>query len=783
MDDSNAAGPSITTELEALRREVEGLRALASGDREALARKVGEVEAFARRAARIERITAALTTAATAHDVADAVTSHGTELFGASATLLFLLSRDEQHLELVTFGGAGTPRVSPYQHLSIDDDQPLPRAVRTGVPVWLGSHEEILRDRPELAGVRRDGARLEGIVALPLRGTHRILGGLACSFYEPPVLDEVQRSFFLTVASQCGLALERARLLENERATNRRLERQKERLAVLVQASEVLSASLHSRHALAELTKMVVPKLADWCAIDELTEGGAVRRLAVAHRHPDKVDLIRRLEEEFPARPDPTRGVPFVLRTGEREFVPEIPDALLTASAQSPEHLSLLRSLGLTSYAVVPIRARGVVLGALTLVSDGERRLFEDDVEFAEELARRAALALENARLYEAAEAARAQLHGLFTGAPAAISITRGPEHRYELANEPYERFVGERALVGKTVHEALPPGRRERIATRMAEVLETGRRHADAELPIHVEGEGGADAATRVYSVVRQPTHDAAGLVDGVATFAFEITEQVEARQRVERLAADNARLYADAQRLIKALEATNRELDQFAYVTSHDLKAPLRGIGSLAEWIVEDAGATMPPDAHHKMGLLRGRVRRMEALIQGILDYSRAARGAGKREEVDVGKLVADVAEMLGVKAPAAVTHDGALPVLTTERVAFQQVLLNLVGNALKHARKADAHVRVEARDAGDAWELRVIDDGPGIAAAFHERIWGIFQTLEARDAMESTGIGLSIVKKVVEARHGRVWVESSEGEGATFAFTWPKTEERER
>ena len=245
--------------------------------------------------------------------------------------------------------------------------------------------------------------------------------------------------------------------------------------------------------------------------------------------------------------------------------------------------------------------------------------------------------------------------------------------------------------------------------------------------------------------------------------------------------VAMDNARLYGEAQRLIRALEATNRELDQFAYVTSHDLKAPLRGIGSLAEWIEEDLGPDLPEEARRKLDLLRGRVRRMEALIQGILDYSRAARSDGKREDVDLATLVAEVTEMLAPKPPARVVAGTDLPVLRAERVALQQVLMNLVGNALKHAGRADAEVRVEAREAGDRWEVRVVDNGPGIAPEFHERIWGIFQTLEARDKVENTGIGLAIVKKIVESRQGRAWIESAEGQGATFAFTWPKREER--
>jgi signal transduction histidine kinase len=137
--------------------------------------------------------------------------------------------------------------------------------------------------------------------------------------------------------------------------------------------------------------------------------------------------------------------------------------------------------------------------------------------------------------------------------------------------------------------------------------------------------------------------------------------------------------------------------------------------------------------------------------------------------------------VIEMLAPKPPAAVVIESSMPTLRTERVALQQVLMNLIGNALKHAERPDAEIRVEARDAGDAHEFRVRDNGPGIAPEFHDRIWGIFQTLQPRDKVESTGIGLAIVKKIVEAQGGRVAIESALGEGATFLFTWPKHDDR--
>jgi signal transduction histidine kinase len=144
-----------------------------------------------------------------------------------------------------------------------------------------------------------------------------------------------------------------------------------------------------------------------------------------------------------------------------------------------------------------------------------------------------------------------------------------------------------------------------------------------------------------------------------------------------------------------------------------------------------------------------------------------------------VNVGQLVSEVLELLAPEESVTTEIPIGMPTMETERVKLQQVFMNLIGNAVKFTRAArpDPLVRIAWRDEGDAYRFSVSDNGPGVAPEYHDRIWGIFQTLEARDKVEGTGIGLSVVKKIVEARGGRVWVESSPGEGATFHFTWLK------
>jgi PAS domain S-box-containing protein len=224
------------------------------------------------------------------------------------------------------------------------------------------------------------------------------------------------------------------------------------------------------------------------------------------------------------------------------------------------------------------------------------------------------------------------------------------------------------------------------------------------------------------------------------------------------------------------RELERSNADLEEFAYVASHDLKAPLRAISHLAQWISEDIGVSATPETAENLKLLQGRVVRMQMLLDGLLNYSRVGHVNSLVEDVNIAELVDEVIVLVAPQPRFTVTCEGTMPVIYTHRTPIQVVLENLIGNGLNHHDRAEGHITVSARIVDGLTEFRVSDDGPGIAPQFHERIFAMFQTLASRDDVESSGIGLTIVKKKVQAHGGQIWIESAPPvRGTTFVFTW--------
>jgi PAS domain S-box-containing protein len=242
------------------------------------------------------------------------------------------------------------------------------------------------------------------------------------------------------------------------------------------------------------------------------------------------------------------------------------------------------------------------------------------------------------------------------------------------------------------------------------------------------------ADGQQRYFAMTYRGAVDPDGNVVGVVSLGIDITDR-RAMERALQAKSDE-------------LERSNRDLEQFAYVASHDLKAPLRAIDILVEWLHDDLKDYAGGEVRQNLGLLRQRTGRLHRLLDDLLAYSRAGRRNGAVTETDTRLMVQDLITLLSPPPGMAVVADGTLPVLWAHAVPLEQVLRNLINNAIKHHPTGQGVVRVGAGEAPGGYEFTVTDDGGGIPAEFAEKVFQMFQTLKPRDEVEGSGMGLAIV-----------------------------------
>ncbi len=265
--------------------------------------------------------------------------------------------------------------------------------------------------------------------------------------------------------------------------------------------------------------------------------------------------------------------------------------------------------------------------------------------------------------------------------------------------------------------------------------------------------------------------------MANTIASGNYDIQISDSANDELSALTDSLNHMSAELSKNISLLKSKNEELDQFAHIVSHDLKGPLRGIDNVISWIEEDHKEELTPKIAEYIQLIKGRVTRTENLIQGILSYARIDKEEISKEEVDVNMLLEEVLDTIPINDNIQVVWQ-EMPVLYTEKVPLFQVFANLISNSIKYNDKEKGMVEIFAKDRGSSFEFYVKDNGPGIAESYHHRIFVIFQTLKERDTFESTGVGLAIVKKILDGRKESIKVESEANKGATFSFTWSKT-----
>ncbi len=248
----------------------------------------------------------------------------------------------------------------------------------------------------------------------------------------------------------------------------------------------------------------------------------------------------------------------------------------------------------------------------------------------------------------------------------------------------------------------------------------------------------------------------------------------QQQLRDQVAEIGSTNTRL-AEVSRLV---ERRNQELDEFSHIVSHELQAPLRGVANLTEWLMTDLDGQLPAENQQQLTLIQNRVLRMSGLISGLLEYARVDKANTVSSVLSISHLLAEVVDMLMPPPAFQVKFSAHLPTIETPTLLLKQVLTNLIGNALKYHDKSQGKIEILVKPEASGWRFTVIDDGPGIAPEYHQKIFDIFQTQVGHNDRKGTGIGLAIVKKIVESQGGKVWVESAIGQGSAFSFTWPLT-----
>ncbi|WP_031434026.1 AAA family ATPase [Methylomarinum vadi] len=266
--------------------------------------------------------------------------------------------------------------------------------------------------------------------------------------------------------------------------------------------------------------------------------------------------------------------------------------------------------------------------------------------------------------------------------------------------------------------------------------------------------------------------------LLTAQAAIALQNTRLVrDMKQSQWEIESLNKELEKRVQERTDELYRANEELKNFAYVVSHDLKAPLRAINQLAGWLEEDYAGQFDEEGREQMALLRGRAKRMHEMIDGILQYSRVGRVRDMLEPVDVGQLVEDVIQLISPPEKIKIRIRPPLPVIKGEKVRLYQIFQNLLDNAVKYNDKEQGLVEVSCREERDYWRFCVADNGPGIDKKYQEKVFQLFQTLQPKDQSQSTGIGLSLIEKIVDSWGGKIWIESEAGQGCSILFTIPK------
>ncbi|MEA2346763.1 MAG: hypothetical protein QOG62_550 [Thermoleophilaceae bacterium] len=355
-----------------------------------IARDITEHRRSLDQAARLHRLTSLLSKELTPDRAIAVLLAEAVPALGATAGAVGLLDPETNEIRIARRVGYSVQAIEALRQFPSSANLPMAEAIRGREPVWCESQARVEERYPLLAGRSAPGS----LAVVPIVVGEDTLGALALSFGDGHNFTPAERAFAFATAQQAAHAIERTSLFEAERAA-------RQALSFLASASQVLAESLDVDQTLDKLASLAVPHIADWCTVDLSEENGTLRNVAIAHADPSKVAFAREIQRRYPVDPDAAFGAPNVLRTGMPELFEEIPAGLVESAAQDEEHLELIRRLGVVSAMTVPLIAHGRSLGTMTLVAaESGRRFGTADLDLAMDLARRAAMAVDNATAY-----------------------------------------------------------------------------------------------------------------------------------------------------------------------------------------------------------------------------------------------------------------------------------------------------------------------------------------------------------------------------------------------
>ena len=409
------------------------------------------------------------------------------------------------------------------------------------------SVEDVSESEPISKALRDKG--VASLAGVPLLVEGEAIGVIHVGSLTPRRFQPEEVSLLQLVADRAASAIDRARLYEQERAERVIAERRQERLAYLARASQLLSQSFDYAQTLAELARLAVPRLADWCAV-QIVENGEIRTLEVAHVDPSKVELAWELHKRYPVNPDARLGAPNVIRTGEAELYAEISDELLEAAARDEEHLEILKGLGLRSAMVVPLTARGQTFGAITFVAaESGARYGPEDLDFASDLARRAALAIDNARLFVGVQETEERFRNLVQTLGAIFWEADPKTMQFTFVSKRAEEILGYPSESWKQPGfwpSILHPEDRDAALELATAAAEDGRDHEFEYRALSAAGE------VRWLKNIVHVTRDPAGRARHLRGVMVDMTEQKEVEQILEESKERYAHLARTLQRAL---------------------------------------------------------------------------------------------------------------------------------------------------------------------------------------------------------------------------------------